>query len=288
MFGGLRLLTPGEVPFDRLQVFRYSPLSRILATLVSGAVVLGCIWIGWRGGVTLGKEGAIPGFIAWWVAFWIGIYFAFIAVDLRKILQSQGWLAAAGEDGIFLKWRSYLNAHWGSGDVQVVFIPYRIIAGAGVHARTWFTRSDREGGSREERHSFVELHLAEQVDTTELARRLAEERGGRPSGIKQNTRWGHFPVSIEPENVLRIEWRARPGTDAFVGILSDHGVAIDQPRSSEADLTDRADAAQLAELARRGDTMTLIRVLRTQSDISLTDAKTRADAMIREARGGRT
>lgn len=286
MFGGLRLLTPGEVPFDRLQVFRYSALSRILATLISGAVVLGCIWIGWRGGVTLGKEGAIPGFIAWWVAFWIGIYFLFVAADLRKILRPPAWLAATGEDGVFLKWRSYLNAHWGSGDVQVVFIPYRSIAGAGVHARTWFTRSDREGGSREERHSFVELRLAEQVDTAELAKRLAEERDGRPSGIKQKSRWGHFPVSIEPENVLRIEWRARPGADAFVEILRGRGIAIEQTRTSRSDLRDQAVPGQLAELARRGDTMTLIRVLRTNSDMSLTDAKQRAEAMIREARGG--
>ncbi|MBI3373613.1 MAG: hypothetical protein HY017_17955 [Betaproteobacteria bacterium] len=286
MFGGLRLLTPGEVPFDRLQVFRYSPLSRILATVISGAIVLCCIWIGWRGGIALGKEGAIPGFIAWWVAFWIGIYFLFVAADLRKILRPQAWLAVAGEDGVFLKWRSYLNAHWGSGDVQVVFIPYRAIAGAGAHARTWLTRGEREGGSREERHSFVELRLAEQVDTTELAKRLAEERDGRPSGIKQKSRWGHFPVSVEPENVLRIEWRARPGTGAFIDILRGHGIAIEQTRTSRSDLRDPADPAQLAELARRGDTMTLIRVLRTQRDISLADAKTRADAMIREARGG--
>ena len=124
------------------------------------------------------------------------------------------------------------------------------------------------------------------MDTTELAKRLAEERDGRPSGKKQSTRWGHFPVSIEPENVLRIEWRARPGTEAFVGILSGHGIAIDRPRASKSDLRDQADPAQLAELARRGDTMTLIRVLRTHGDMSLADAKEQAEAMIREARGG--
>ncbi|MSQ73558.1 MAG: hypothetical protein EXR27_20115 [Betaproteobacteria bacterium] len=285
----LNFLSPDGVPLERLEVFRATILSRVLAVLIVGAIVAACAWVGWRGGVAFGKGGALPGFIAWWIAFWLGLYWLFVAADLRKALARAGgrpvaWLAAVGDEAVYVKWRSYLNAHWGAADPQVVAVPFGAIRSAFAHRRTWITPARRHGGDRSETHAFVELRLSTLVDTRALAARLAEERDSRPGGRpKQHSTWRHFPVSLELQNVLRIEWRARPAADEFLEVLRKHGVAIEGEQASRVDLTASHSEAELTELARRGDSIGLIRVLRRGRDISLTDAKQEADRLIRAA-----
>lgn len=276
----LRLLALREVPLPGLRVFRVAILSRALTTLILGAVVAACVWIGWSGGIAFTRRDGIPGFIAWWAAFWLGLFWIFFANDLRKAAKPTAWLAAAGDDGVYLKWRSYQNLQWGIDDPQVVFIPYRAIAGAQLHRRTWLTPARRHGGTRAESCSYVELRLSAFVDAAEVGERLEQERAGRPGGRVTHMKWGHFPLSLEPDNVLRIEWRARPGAKAFLEVLARHGIAVEAAKASSADLADSPDDAALRELARRGDLFGLIRTLRRGSDMSLEEASAKAKALI--------
>lgn len=277
----LRLLALREVPLAGLRVFRVALVSLTLTNLILGAVVIACVWIGWRGGIAFTRRDGVPGFIAWWAAAWLGLFWFFFANDLRKALKPSAWLAAAGAEGVYLKWRSYQNLRWGLDDAQVVFIPYRAIAGAQLNRRTWLTPERHPGPTRSESYAYVELRLSAFVDGAELGKRLAEERAGRPGGRVTHTKWGHFPVSLEPDNVLRIEWRARPGAAAFLEFLARHGVFVAAAKKSSADLVEHPDDAALQrELARRGDVIGLIRVLRRNPDLSLEDAKAKAEALI--------
>jgi hypothetical protein len=86
---------------------------------------------------------------------------------------------------------------------------------------------------------------------------------------------------VEPGDVLRIEWRARPSAAAFVDALAAHAVTVESKVTTRSDLR-HPDAAQIEELARRGNVIDLIRVLRQDANMRLEDAKAEAERLIKE------
>lgn len=277
----LRLLELSAVPENDIREFRAT--SPWLTMLLMGIVVGFCIWVGLRGGIGFGKDGALPGFIAWWIVFWLGLFWLVLANLFLKSLKPSAWLVRAGSQGMYIKWRSYQNVAWQAEGPQVVYVPYRNIAEARRHKRRWDTPENRHGGNREVRNTFLELQLRD-TDATELSQRLADERAGSPGGnrIRQG-RWGHFPVALELDDLLRVEWRATPGITTLLELLRDRGVAIATPLSTQTDLTISAGEADLQELARQGDLMAMIRVMRANGDVNLEQAHVRAKAMIAES-----
>lgn len=232
------------------------------------------------GGHLFRRRRCIATFIAWWIVFWLGLFWLILANLCLKSLKPSAWLVRADSQGLYIKWRSYQNVAWQTEGPQVLYVPYANIAEARRHKRRWNTPENRHGGNREVRNTFLELQLRN-TDTTELARRLADERAGHPDGKKiRQGRWGHYPVALEPNDLLRIEWRASPGIKTILALLSERGVNIASPMRSANDLTSQAGEADLQELARQGDLMTMIRVMRANSDISLEEARTKAKAMI--------
>ena len=181
------LLKPAEVSFADVRVFRVSAGAVAAIALCMGTIVVACIGIGWHGGILLGKHGTIPALLAWWVAFWLGLFFVFYANDWRKTLSPGAWLAVAAADGAYIKYRSYRNVSWGSNDPQVVFVPYATIARAHIDRRTWLTPETQTRATRTERCTYVELELVG-VDLTELTQRLADERAGKPGRPTHGTK----------------------------------------------------------------------------------------------------
>jgi hypothetical protein len=281
----LRLLKPVEVDLAAGRVFRVSSTAVAIISVCTGVLVLACIAIGARSGILLGSGGVAPAVLAWWVVLWLGLFFVFYANDWRKASAPSAWLAVAAQDGVYLKYRSFRNVSWSGDDEQVAFVPYGAIAAASIHNRTWLTPSTRTGRTLSESVTYVELTLRD-ADLSELERRLADERAGKPGRSPRGLKiWRHFPVSLEPGNVVRVEWRARPGIAALAECLAAHGVTIEAPRSSKADLSRNASEAQLLELARRGEVIQLIRVLRHDDRaMTLVRAKTKAERLIAEAK----
>ena len=50
----LTLLRPADVDLTHGQLFRPSALAVAAIAIVMGAIVVACIWIGWRGGIVFG------------------------------------------------------------------------------------------------------------------------------------------------------------------------------------------------------------------------------------------
>jgi hypothetical protein len=260
--------------------------------LVTVAPVIALVsWVAWTQGDAplrgvqraLESVGNVDGpALAFAALFWL-----IAANDARKALLGTGWLAAFDAQDLFVKWRSYQNAHWGTDDIQVLQLPLAAIRSARVLSRWWTTPDGRHGGGRSEPACYVELTLAPDVFLTDLARHLADERAGRPCGrsIGWKGMWGDVPVSIEEGSVLRIRWRAWPTAARFVAALGTHGIATAAPHRDEVDLHAQATEPALRQLARTGDVIGLVRTLRSHDrNLSLAAARERATALIDESR----
>ena len=232
-------------------------------------VVIGCLW--------LALEHTRWG---WWGVFWLGGFWLLLMHTALKTRHADAWLVRVGDSGLYIKWRSYQNVAHGREGLQVVFVPFSRIAAARSHKKSWTTPENIAGGGREVRHRFLELRLVNPLGLDELRQYLDEERSGR----LQRSRgvWHHYPVSIETNQVIRVEWDARPDISVLLDDLRSAGVRIESDLRTEVDLTDASTRDdELQELARRGDLMALVRVLRVRDrTLDLTQAHEQARAMI--------
>ena len=253
----MRVLTPDEVPIKNLTVYRAFPLSSgIMLLLLTPAIPL------------LATTGSTNG-VLWYVVCILTLLWLFAANDLRKAFKPTSWLIAIGDKSIFLKWRSYQNEHWGTHDIQIVEIQFTSIASVRAIKRSW-QRQDNGDISRS-----LDLTLRHGIDIAALAKHLADERVGRPGGVPvKKSKWGHFPVSLEPGAVLRVQWRAWPSRAHCIRCLNSHGISgtvaqsIYTPPSAE-------------ELARSSNLFALIENLRSQDpSLTLTQATDKAKSLI--------
>jgi len=94
----LLLLKPMEVDLAGGRLFRVSATAVAIIGVCTGALLLACISIGARSGILLGSGGAAPAVLAWWVVFWLGLFFFFYANDWRKASAPSAWLALPSSD----------------------------------------------------------------------------------------------------------------------------------------------------------------------------------------------
>jgi len=99
---------------------------------------------------------------------------------------------------------------------------------------------------------------------------------GGSSGV-----WRHYPVSVEPGNIVRIEWRAVPSVQDFLGHIALR-VRMAARTESTTDTLHAPDDAALRELARRGDILELTRAIRVRDGGTLSDARVKAEQLIAE------
>ena len=233
-----------EVPLEKLTVFRVFPLSSAILVLVL------LVSIPALAAQTTQKP------LLWYVLIILAILLLFGVNDLRKALKPTAWLAALGNGKLYLKWRSYQNAHWGMDEVQAVEIALREIHQVS-RISGW---SDSKTDSR--RLNFIELKLSKGTDTKELANHLAY----RPAN---KSIWGCYPVTLHDNHKLLIEWRAHPGGKHFLRLLNSHGIP-----------TVSSDTRPQAT-----DLIALIREIReADPTVSLAEAKVKAEQMIRESK----
>lgn len=279
------------VPPAGAKVYRHRAWTAALWLILFGGFSLAMLYVGWRGGVQFNRRGdGIPGFLGWWIGIvWGGCSWLIFGTHLRKRLKPANWLAMLTPDGVFLKYRSYLNGHFPVDDRQIVFLSFTALAGARLHRRRWTTPSSG-GRTQTLRASFVELRLADPAEAARLAEALATERGDKGPqlktwyGSRSLGRHGDHPVQVL-DGAVAIAWGAHPDARQFLADIADRVALSDAARTDydwRATHAPDDEAAAIRALGRMGNAFPVIALLRRKLGLSLTDAKAQSDRIRQE------
>ncbi len=274
----MRFLTLQQVETEPFKTeYRYSVLTTLLAFLVTAAISIGAAFFTYRAWAEGTKVGM---FLAGWLTLWFAFFAMFARSILRARLQPTNWLVRTQTNGILVKSRSYLNYHFDSSDLVVAYFDYGDIE----FARSHRVRQDFPGGTDEDTVKvtrFVELKMRDPALLKELETQLAAERDrlapyqGR--WIRCRTKSNHYPLSVSPEGLVRIEWNVWPRLKRFLEEISPQ-IQVNAAAGSRQDFRSLGTASPqeqekvLLELIATGDRIGAIKVIRLLYGYDLTRA----------------
>jgi hypothetical protein len=268
----MRLLQLAEVQKStRDRVFRYSSERTLLLALVAVCASTALFLTVWR-------EVSV-------LAYYIAGVLLFSTVLMRRLIlarfRSSNWLVRMSDDGVLIKFRSYLNYHLPAEDRTVAFIPYQEIRSARlVRERAKVASYSRKVSTQTRR--LVEFELA--GDTAPLTKALAREFARRAPHEKHwygstSTLYNHYPVHMVSPSFLQVEWGVVPGAQIFLDGLREFTTAA-APIELSQDFTHLDGMSQneqekhLRELAKRGQTISAIYIARRLYSYNLNQART--------------
>lgn len=209
----LRILSPDQADPGRDAVrFRQSSRPALLAAAASVLALLA---------LRLAAAGNIlPWPLAALAAGFVALFLLLTLTTLYRALAPDSWLLACDGERVLLRTRSYLNRRADDPD-SVIEIPLSDLE-AVREARLDVRGRDPLNDPHDREACFLELELRPEVDVSEVADRLRQERRRRTgSGA-----WLHYPLTIAGAHTLRVEWRSRhartaPGLDRALTLLGE-------------------------------------------------------------------
>jgi hypothetical protein len=191
-------------------------------------------------------------------------------------LAPSNWLLRATPDGLYLKFRSYLNHGMPAADETVVFLPHDRIVTISALTRTT-TRRDPEttGGKELRRRKFLRIRL-DGGDLAALAGHLSRERRRWAGGRNFRRRSNHQLARAIGSDIVEVEWAGMGSVERALGLLAPR-----YPIGAPERIDDRARAGaskadletQVKEPATRGETMAAIKLAKRLYGIGTTEAK---------------
>ena len=271
----MEVLRSVDVPIDRRgHEFRYS---RVRAG--AGAAILAALAVASIGFGRMQNS---------WIAYYItGLILVALLIFHNLVtarFRPTNWLVRMTDDGLFIKFRSYLNYRFSDQDHTVVLVPYSEISSAKL-VKERQAIPDREEGNRRatttRTRRFIELELA--GNSEQLANALASESKrvlAKPTegGSSVSTRYQHLPAQLAAPNLLRIEWGVVPRAQILLDALTRHTL-VQTPAAVSKDfvnldkLSKAQQEARLLELVESGDMMSAISIARQLYSYDLTAAK---------------
>ncbi len=213
------------------------------------------------------------------IAAMIGLPMALMAWmalgSFRATQRPSNWVLQAGDDGLYVKFRSPFNHHLPPDDPVVLFIPRLAVGWLRAHRRKSWWLGSKPGREYATRDTFLEIKLKRR-DTADLARRLAEERQRRVGWTA-----GHAPLRVLGEDLLRVEWHTHRGSltpkiDQAIRFLA-RTYAINLPETSTgartAELDPAAQESRLLELVERGERIQAVKLARRLYGFDTTEAQ---------------
>jgi ribosomal protein L7/L12 len=187
-----------------------------------------------------------------WVGFYISAVCFLLLLIYHKAVTARfrpsNWLVRMSDNGLFIKFRSYLNCHFPADDYTVAYLSYGDILSARRLDEVQQVADRGEDGhpSRIRRKlRWLELELG--ADTRQLAIALANEMNTvlaktRIGTEKPSTRYHHFPVQLASAKKLRLEWAVTPKLPVVLERLARHTLV----RAEESNLKDFSNLESLS------------------------------------------
>jgi hypothetical protein len=196
------------------------------------------------------------------------------------------WLVRLSRQGLWIKFRSYLNYRLPDTDPTIVLIEFPEVCSARL-VREAVRVPDSESGTATQTRSWIEFELA--GDSQALAMALELERA-RPA--PQEKRWygntstlyRHYPVRMASPGFLRVEWPVVPQAAVFLESLRPFTavlpeVAISDDFDNLQHLTRSEQEQRLRELDARGETIAAVYAARRLHGCGLAEATSFIDGL---------
>lgn len=265
----MQLLRFANVPINqRAQVFYHSRVRALVGAMITIAVGLGLLGFAWIHSAWLAYFGA---------AAILSCLLIFHQLILARFRPSN-WLLRLEDDGLFVKFRSYLNDRFPEYDPTVVFLPYAEIRSAK------FVREKREVEDLSEHtakttkiRKYVELEVT--GDCRQLSEELVKEHERVAKGKAISTaRYGDFPVRVVAPDRVQIDWTVVPPVQTFLDALTRHTLVRPAESASKDlaqfnDLSQEQQKAKLLGLVQGGDKIAAIAMARKLYGYDLAQAK---------------
>ena len=257
----------------------------LFALLTGGALAFGIA------GTLRNDVASLPMVIAYVVAAALFLITWIALGSLRASLRPTNWLLRYNPDGLFIKFRSYLNSHFPQEDVAAFFLPNSEIAWA---RKTHEVRliPDKGDGETTEGWTYLDLKLCTS-DTADLESHLKRERMQEAPKVGiSRTKYQHYPVRLLPEGILRLDWngpssRIVPRIDEALKVLRfslpiEHEVFL-KPKREE--LTDNMEMeTRILEFAERGNIIDAVALTKRLYGYDTTEAKEFVETLLKRQR----
>ena len=280
----VRLIREGDVPrLDDGRTFRYSAARAVAAVIVVIAAAVALVVVGRMRGVPPAYFGAAILLLILWM--YTGM--------IRARFTPANWLVRVADDGLFIKFRSYLNHHMPAQDPVVVFVPFLELRRARMVRETRTMPSSGRTGTTWQRRTLVELMLRD--DAPELERALAAERNAKAPKEPRwygssSMRYRHHPVSMPSPRLIQLAWEVVPGAAELLQMLAAHvdveSIKVETDYSRLAGLDRAEQERRLRELAESGQTLAAIKLARSIYGYDMTEAKRFVDGLVQKPSPG--
>jgi hypothetical protein len=271
----------------RLQDVKISPTDRVFRHSRLRALII------WLAGFVAAAAFFLKAYSGKWPpGYFFGSFLLLFLLLTLKIVTARfhpsNWLVCMSETEIFVQYRSYLNYDLPVDDPSVVSLSLGQIASARlIKERLETPDPAKPGSTRTQYLRYVELELSGNTDL--LAGALQSERGEQAPLKKHwygssSTLYQDYPVTMDTPTFFRIRWDVVPGAHKFLQVLSPFTVIADtvsltQDFSHMKSLNREEQEKQLREMARRGQTITVVYAASRLYGCSLGEAEDRLDSL---------
>jgi hypothetical protein len=201
--------------------------------------------------------------------------------------RPSNWLLRAATEGLYVKFRSFLNHRLPEADAIVVLIPKNAVTWVRSHrSRSWRV-SDKDVETERIDRFLLEIKLAG-VDLAPLREALEAERNRWVPGKRAGrSRFGHAPVRVVDDDIVQIEWRSNTSrTTPALGVALERlaasypvAPAVETEIGRPSQGLGPEHEAQLREHVERGERIEAMTLARRLYGISLTEAKKKIDEL---------